>query len=445
MAQIVAANCYQMLPPKVAYVFKLAKFSLYEYLILFYISIGLNVTQAGNIIGFQNFGGMVGAPLFGLVVDKCKVRRILFLACGILSMVVICFQPILPLLLSGKQGNTCPVNQTLLNDLYSTPSNNPSYLYYSLVVTCIIASLLDSHVMSSIDSSIVQWVKTSPTPSQFSQQRIYGCVGSAFGSISMSLSIKYFPKSDMSCYTGMFITYLSFSLLLLISCYFVFKGLSFQPIESTQDDVTQVLWQSLKDLNMIMFLLSVLVNGIVQATSFTFILIFLKDLGAPTMLLGISMALGSFCSLFTYYYSAKLMKIANGTFNGICISCFAWSVRCMGVAFLHNPFYVLFTDLLNGLSYSFFILCSMEHIKNTCDPRVLTTITGIVNGLHTYVAYAIASFAGGEIYRKYDGKYLFMGISIMSFVWTMVMLCYTLCVNKRPRVTRISHFITAPE
>ena len=280
-------------------------------------------------------------------------------------------------------------------------------------------------------SSILQRVKTSATGSQFSQQRIYGAVGAGLGSIAMSLSITYFPKSDMSCYTGIFIAYLPFSLLLLISCYFVFKGLSFQPIGSTQEDVTQIIWQSLKDLNMIMFLLSVLVNGIVQATSYTFLFLFLKDLGADTILFGISMALGSVCSLFTYYYSDKLMKIANGTFTGMCISCLAWSVRCMGNAFLHNPFYVLFTDLLNGLSYSFFIACSMEHIKNTCDPRVLTTITGIVNALHTYVAYAIATFAGGEIYRKYDGKYLFMGISIMSFVWTMVMLCYILVTRRK--------------
>ena len=433
MTRIDAAKCYHMLPAKAAYVFKLAKFTLYEYLILFYVSIGLNVMQAGNIIGFHNLGGMAGAPLFGLVADKWKLHNILIWVLGILSMAAWWLQPILPLLLSGKQRNTCPVkvNQTLLNDSYSTPSNNPSYLYYSLMVTGIIASLFDSHVMSSVDSSILQRVKTSPTGSRFSQQRIYGCVGVGLGSISMSLSITYFPKSNMSCYTGIFVTYLSFSLLLLVSCYFVFKGLSFQPIKSTQEDVTQILWQSLKDLNMIMFLLSVLVNGIVQATSFTFLYLFLKDLGAPTMLLGISLALGGFCSLFTYYYSDKLMEITNGTLNAMCISCFAWSVRCMGNAFLHNPFYVLFTDLLNGLSYSFFIVCSMEHIKNTCDPRVITTITGIVNGLHTYVAYAIATFAGGEIYRKYDGKYLFIGISIMSFVWTMVMLCYIIATKRR--------------
>ena len=439
MTQIDAGKCYHMFPAKVAYVFKLAKLSIYGYIILFYVSIGLNVTQASNIIGFRNLGGMVGAPLFGLVADKWKLHKILFWVLGILSMIAMCLQPILPLRLSGKQRNTCPVkvNQTLSNDTYSTPSNNPSYLYYSLIVTCIIASLFDSHVMSSVDSSILQRVKTSATGSRFSQQRIYGCVGAGLGSIAMSLSITYFPKSNMSCYIGIFITYLSFSLLLLISCYFVFKGLLFQPMGSTHEDVTEILWQSLTDLNMIMFLLSVLVNGIVQATSFTFLLLFLKDLGAPTILLGISMAFGSFCSLFTYYYSDKLMKIANGTLNAMCISCFAWSVRCMGNAFLHNPFYVLFTDLLNGLSYSFFIICSMEHIKNTCDPRVLTTITGIVNGLHTYVSYAIATFAGGEIYRKYDGKYLFIGISIMSFVWAMVMLCYILA-TKRGSYLRLS-------
>ena len=431
MARFFDSDFYYLFPAKVAYVFRLAKFSFYEFITVFYVNIGFNAAQAGKLIAFQNLGGMIGAPLFGLVVDKWKLHRILFLILGILSMVAICFQPILPLLLSGQQ-NACPVkvNQTLSEDSGSIPINNPSYLYYSLVVTCIIALLFDSHVMSSVDSIILKRIKTSPTGSQFSQQRIYGCVGYALGSISMSLSITYFPKSDMSCYTGIFVIYLLFSLMLLTSCYFVFKGLSFQPIESTHGDVTQVLWQSLNDFDMIMFLLSVLINGIAQATFFTFKLIFLKDLGAPAMLFGISMTAGSLSSLFAYQFSDKLLKIANGTLNALCISCFAWSVRCMAIAFLHNPFYVLFTDLLNGLSYSFFIVCSMEHIKNTCDPRVLTTITGIVNGLHTYVAHAISSFAGGEIYRKYGGKYLFIGISIMSFVWTMVMLCYT-CATKR--------------
>ena len=247
----------------------------------------------------------------------------------------------------------------------------------------------------------------------------------------MSLSVTYFPSSSVSCYTGIFVTFEIFSLFLLVSGCFVFKGLSIESTESNTENVLPILWERLYNMDTLMFLLTTLVNGIVQASAYTFTFLYLKDLGAPTILLGASMAFGTMCSILTYHFSKEMIGWFNGTLQTLSFSCFAWAVRCFGVAYLTNPFYVLITDLLNGVSYSLYVICALEHVKDTTDVRILTTMTGIVNALHNSVGYAIAGFVAGNVYHVYGGKILFVGISLLSFIWTIVIVCYVYVNNRR--------------
>ena len=198
------------LPAKVVYFFKMAKFVINDYIMLFYIGVGLSPAEAGVVIGLQNFGGMIGAPLFGLLADKLKIHKILFLALGVISLITMFMQPFLAAALGDMSNNTCRINvtETSQSNREIHQSSNHQYLYFSLLVTSIIASTCESNVMSSVDSVVIQIIRSPLARSGYGQQRFVGSIGGAFGAVTTSLSIMFYPESYMSCYTGIFVRYL---------------------------------------------------------------------------------------------------------------------------------------------------------------------------------------------------------------------------------------------
>ena len=47
-----------------------------------------------------------------------------------------------------------------------------------------------------------------------------------------------------------------------------------------------------------------------------------------------------------------------------------------------------------------------------------------MNGLYTYLSFAVASVVGGGVYTLYGGRTLFIGTSIMCFCWSLLMFIY---------------------
>ena len=168
-----------------------------------------------------------------------------------------------------------------------------------------------------------------------------------------------------------------------------------------------------------------------MALSFTALYPFLQDLNAPTLLCGASTCLCCLASSIVFYLSKKVIGAFHGTFNVMCVSCFFWSVRCFSISFLENPYYVLVTDLLHGITYSVFLITSMEHVKDISHPSIVSTMSGIVNALYNYFSFAIASIVGGTVYQVYGGRKLFIAMSMACLLWSLVMICYIVVRNKR--------------
>ena len=179
------------------------------------------------------------------------------------------------------------------------------YMYFSLLVTSILASLCDGNVMSSLDSAVIQIVRSSSARSDFGQQRSFGSFGAAVGTVAMSLSIQFYPQSYMSCYTGIFVAYLIFSVCLLCSGYFLLGSISFEQEEVKNEEFTKLLWWTLTQFEVIFFLITTSVNGIFQALAFTYFFVFLQALNAPSFLFGLAMTIGSGSNVLMFIYAKK--------------------------------------------------------------------------------------------------------------------------------------------
>ena len=408
---------------------------------LFFVNIGLSPSEAGMVNGLQNLAAMIGAPLSGLFADKLKMHRSLCLILGTLAFTIMCSQPFLTASFGRKHINVCKQSHNTNRTTEIYPETHHKKLYYSILATSIIASSFDGSVMNFVDSGVIHHVQKSRTRCEYGQQRYIGAFGSAVGSLSMGFSIKFFPQGNLSCYNGIYITYSFFSILLLITCNYLLKAPGNDKLHSSgsdnnnnrknEDGIRKCLWDTITRFDNIVFLLDVLFNGAIQAISFTILYLYLQELNAPTLLFGLSMSLNAAASAIVFYLSKKLIRVFRGTINGMCVSCFFWSARLLIVAFITNPYYVIFADLLNGITYSLYVICMMEHIKDISHPSIVSTMTGVVNGLYNHLSFTIASIIGGSMYHKYGGRVVFVGTAIACLIWSSLMLVYILVRNYR--------------
>lgn len=435
---------YFLLPTKICYLLKQAKFAVLDFTMLFYINIGLNSAEAGMINGIQNIGGVIGAPLWALVADKFKIHKPLCMLLSIASTITFCIQPILPLFFGETYVNRCPLvkgNETSAPLLADSSQSHHRILFYALLSASVIASSFDGSVMSFVDSAVLQRVRTSPVHTEYGKQRILGCVGTASGTFLYAFGVQFFPVNYVtSCYTGLFIGYFLLSVVFSVSCFFLYKGLLFtrnqDPIhlggdETTlkSDDVTRhvthLLLNTLRQFETIFFMLNVFILGILQASYYTFTFMYLQqELDAPTFLFPISMTLSAFAGVLVYYYGSRVIEFINGAENAFCIIYFFWTIRYVWLASIKNPFYVLFTDMLTSVTYSLGVLITIEQIQKISDPAILTTMSGLRNCLYNYLGYLLASVGGGIVTRVYGGRTLFISLAVLSAISFFVIVIY---------------------
>ena len=156
---------YYMVPAKVAYFFNGAIREIESYLMLYFISMGLNPAEAGVINGLQYIGGFIGAPLWGFVADKFRIHRGLAIALCVMAAITTCLQPLLGIYFADKFRYKCHVkpNNTLDNSLDEfSHSVNHNILYYSLLFAVIIGKSFDASASSFVDSGSLRRIQTSP-------------------------------------------------------------------------------------------------------------------------------------------------------------------------------------------------------------------------------------------------------------------------------------------
>lgn len=437
--------CYKintyMLPAKLSYLTNQARYAITDYLLLFYTSTGLSPSHAGMINGLQYVGGMVGNPLWGYVADRKGYRRLIIAFLSLMGIIAYCLQPILASSYANHTNNVCPVmNQTAnytKENAYVDNTKNYEKLYYSLIVVALFAASFDGSIMSFIDAGVLRRIKRSPKPCDVGKQRYAGSVGYSLGSIAYSFSIKYFPHGPASCFVGLFVTYSIFAILTIITSFKLFKGLFKEENEERQEkeeNVNTILVEHLKKFDTIFFLVTVLFNGTIQAFKFSFLFLFLKELHAPTLLFGFSISLNSVSAITVYLLSSEIIKVLGGAKNAMTFSTFAWSLRFLCTAYLVNPFYILAIDIFHGFTYSLFRVASLEFVKETTDARIFTSMCGVLNSIYLCLSFLVANVVGGKLYQAFGARKMFLGASIVCFVWTVSNILWVLLNNVR------SHF-----
>lgn len=163
----------------------------------------------------------------------------------------------------------------------------------------------------------------------FGRERLFSSIGMAIFSPITGILIDYTSRGlGYTDYSAAFYTY---DILLIVSTITVLL----MPIgeKLPADNVFRDLWNLVKMPHVLIFILFLFVLGNFWGFIESFLFLYLKELGAPNYLLGITITVGTVSSI-PFLYGAEMITRKVGHVNLIIIAFFSHAVRLVGYSFI---------------------------------------------------------------------------------------------------------------
>ena len=139
----------------------------------------------------------------------------------------------------------------------------------------------------------------------------------------------------------------------------------------------------------------------------TFLLIFLRSLGAGETLLGLTVAMQTFSELPFFSYSSVLLKRV-GPRRLLCLAMVSYCVRSCLYAALHNPWLVLPIQLLHGVTFACAWIAGTECARQLAPPGLEATAQGVFFASYGGLGALAGYLVGGALYDAYGARTMFL-------------------------------------
>ena len=466
-----------MIPCKTGYFFLMAKELLLRMnIVLFCTSIGLSKSQAGFVAGLRLIGGLVGAPFWGFIADKYhNHRKVLLLLCVVATLFTAA-QVSIAYKFGNESTNQCRLStpkNTSVVDMKNSTNSTSSFdqtekssftekdqiiLFVLMFVVNLIQSFFDGGLDAFVDLGTIQRIKNANSQEgaenhTFGWQRIWGSGGVIVGPVLGNFVIDNFPEAKITCYAGIFIIFVVINFFYVLSLERLFKGLNLKEdeIEESLHEEEQrvkkkktfsILRKQLFQFNVIFFITTLLILGIMlsQLTVFTFP--YMKDLNSSTQELNLSIIVTSVAGGIGFLISNRVLKMIGGHWQALALSLTSFFFRFMMMALTKNPSVIIAAQVFDIFAGSMSEFASVNFVDITFSKSVLGSMYGLVNSVQFSLADIVGSSVGGIIYEEYGGSVLYLIFSIISSIFCILVLVYllvtgALCKSKKEKKANI--------
>lgn len=412
----------------------------------FFVSLGLTTSQAGFITGFRSVASLLANPFWGFLADYSGRRRLVTFCLCFGSLVAVF--PI-PWVVSAVQkhsviNNTC-TNATLGEVHFPEHCfvRDKTLLFYVLLSVLATGALFVIPLPGYMDTIAMTVVKTSNSGATYGGQRIWGSIGYCIFHFTAAYAADHYNVEGMSQYTAVYYFFAASCIIVFpMICYLIgqadFKEPSARdPADGKQGAAMRIQALSMiKNLDNIVFFITVLVSGLSMAIYMYFTLLLIKDIipDAPKSKRSLMLVIGSISNLIMFPFTSNLIKLLRGPTQGIIVALSAYFVRYMIMSFTRNFTLLLAVNALHGFCFALAWSSMMEHLHKIVPAELKLTMFMLLSAVHFGICGLIANIAGGKLYDLYGGQLLFRGTGIMCAVWIAVMVLYhTMKCLKRKR------------
>ncbi|MCX7710661.1 MAG: MFS transporter [Clostridia bacterium] len=357
------------------YLLYFSGFALYGVFIPIYLdSIHYSQAAIGFLISIGPVATVLGQPIWGAAGDRSKnkadILRIILLGIG-LSVV-----------------------------LFGLSTN---YFYLLIVMSAL--TFFQSALGPTSDAITLEY--TENTGWKYGPIRASGTLGYAIMAAAAGIII----KNDM---------HLIFILYMLIIAFAAGSTFMFPRIPGHQSGKSKVsLFSLLKNREMFMLMLFVLVTHTFIGFYNTFFPIYFKHLGSGNALVGISVALAAVSELPFIFFGDRILE-KLGVKRAIFGSVLLLSIRWLLMSFISNPYIILFLQVLHGPSLVFLLFSMVVYVSKKAPKELRSSGQALYAMVYSGLSRIIGSAFGGFLSDKFGIQSVFLTGAVVTAISLVV-------------------------
>uniref|UniRef100_A0A2M4CLI8 Putative transporter n=1 Tax=Anopheles darlingi TaxID=43151 RepID=A0A2M4CLI8_ANODA len=243
----------------------------------------------------------------------------------------------------------------------------------------------------------------------FGRERLFSSIGMAIFSPITGVMIDFFSK-DLG-YTDYSAAFYTYDVLLIVSSVTVFLMPLGEKLPA--DNVFKDLWNLLKLKHVIMFIWFLFLLGNFWGFIESFLFLYLKELGAPNYLLGITITVGTVSSIPFLYGAGRITKVV-GHVNLIVIAFIAHACRLVGYSFIENAWWCFPFEAMEALSCHLMWVAAATYCALLAPKSLLATLIGVLGMAHFSLGRGSGSFFGGFLISEVGTREAFRYMGLVA-------------------------------
>jgi|GEM_PF-165818 len=362
----------QILKTRLLYLcFYMALGAFFPFINLYYQQIGLSGVQIGTLSALPLIVTSSTSLFWGVLADTLRLHR------RILSF---------SLLLSA-----CTVYLISKTSQYELLI--PVVMIYAFFATPI-TPLLDTAALDTVDTN----------KGTFGGMRVWGTIGWIVSTWVVGILIDRFG-----------ILWLFYSYIALLGVTFLVSLTQPARGQIPRPSIRQSLRQLLTRQTLIFFLISVFLLAITVGTVDYFFSLYMHGLGANEGTIGLAWSISASTEIPMMLYSGTLLRTI-GVNGMLSIAFITYALRWLLFSFIQTPGWVLPVQLLQGLSFSTFLVASVTYINDHTPKSLRTTGQSILATVSFGLGPIVGALMGGYFYDMVGMTVLFRIITVMTLV-----------------------------
>ncbi|KAL8605194.1 hypothetical protein ACOMHN_031135 [Nucella lapillus] len=175
----------------------------------------------------------------------------------------------------------------------------------------------------------------------------------------------------------------------------------------------------LKVPQVLVFLGVVLFFGMATGAIESFLFWFLSDLGATTVIFGLSLFINCLFEVPLLFVSGLIIKRV-GAVPCLYLALLGVGVRLLGYSLLTQPWWVLLIEPLHGLTFGVMWAAASTYAAMIAPPGMSATIQGLVGGMHFGIGKGLGSLLTGFLFRRLGERWSFRVYAIGALCLLLV-------------------------
>ena len=157
---------------------------------------------------------------------------------------------------------------------------------------------------------------------------------------------------------------------------------------------------------MLLFLVCVCFMGMGYVFIATFLFLFLQSLGAPDLLLGLSISMTVLVEIPLFMHSSWIHQHFTDR-QLFAASMIGWSARVTGYSFLTNPWVVLVLEPFHGFTFGCMWLAGVHYCQKTFPKSLSTSAFGFLHASAFGIGPFLGNIVGGQMYELMGPRWMF--------------------------------------